>query len=49
MATLQTGSPEWEAKAQAVLPPSLLPDLAYTPEVARETDQLYERVKRVIP
>lgn len=49
MATVQTGSPEWEAKAQAVLPPSLLPDLAYTPEVAAETAHLYERVKRVIP
>jgi quinolinate synthase len=49
MATVQTGSPEWEAKAQAVLPPSLLPDLAYTPEVARETAHLYERVSRVIP
>jgi len=49
MATVQTGSPEWEAKPQAVLPPSLLPDLAYTPEVARETAHLYERVSRVIP
>jgi quinolinate synthase len=49
MATVQTGSPEWDAKAQAVLPPSLLPDLAYTPEVARETAHLYERVSRVIP
>jgi quinolinate synthase len=49
MAILQTGSPEWEAKAQAVLPPSLLPDLVYTPEVARETAHLYERVKQVIP
>jgi quinolinate synthase len=46
---LQIGSPEWEAKAQAALPPTLLPDLAYTPEVARETAHLYERVKRVIP
>jgi quinolinate synthase len=49
MATVQTGSPEWEAKAQTVLPPSLLPDLAYTPEVAAKTAHLYERVKRVIP
>jgi quinolinate synthase len=49
MATVQTGSPEWEARAQAVLPPTLLPDLAYTPEVAAETAHLYERVKRVIP
>jgi quinolinate synthase len=30
-------------------PASLLPDLAYTPEVARETAHLYERVSRVIP
>ncbi len=37
------------AKAQAALPPTLLPDLAYTPEVARETAHLYERVSRVIP
>ncbi|MGH6736407.1 MAG: quinolinate synthase NadA [Methyloceanibacter sp.] len=49
MAALQTGTREWEAKAQAVLPPTLLPDLAYTPEVARETAHLYERVARVIP
>jgi quinolinate synthase len=49
MATVQTGSPEWKARAQAVLPPTLLPDLAYTPEVAAETAHLYERVKRVIP
>ncbi|ODR93736.1 quinolinate synthetase [Methyloceanibacter superfactus] len=49
MPTVQTGTPEWEAKAQAVLPPALLPDLTYTPEVAAETAHLYERVKRVIP
>jgi quinolinate synthase len=29
--------------------PTLLPDLAYTPEVARETAHLYEKVSRVIP
>ena len=29
--------------------PATLPDLAYTPEVARETAHLYERVSRVIP
>ena len=29
--------------------PELLPDLAYTPEVARATAHLYERVARVIP
>lgn len=49
MATVQTGTREWEAKAQAALPQSLLPDLAYTPEVARETAHLYKRVERVIP
>src|SRR5919106_859775 len=36
-------------KAQATFPPTLLPDLAYTPEVARDTAHLYERVSRVIP
>ncbi len=49
MATLQIGTPEREMKAQAALPEALLPDLAYTPEVAAETAHLYERVKRVIP
>jgi len=49
MATVQTGTPEWEAMAQAALPPLHLPDLAYTPEVAAETAHLYERVARVIP
>ena len=49
MESVHIGSREWEAKAQAVLPPSLIPDLAYTPEVARETAHLYERVARVIP
>src|SRR6476469_1090732 len=29
--------------------PATLPDLAYTPEVARETAHLYEKVLRVIP
>ena len=29
--------------------PASLPDLAYTPEVARETAHLYEKVSRVIP
>ncbi|MBM3544036.1 MAG: quinolinate synthase NadA [Alphaproteobacteria bacterium] len=37
------------AKAQVALPPAVLPDLAYTPEVARETAHLYEKVARVIP
>src|SRR6478736_891008 len=31
------------------LHPTVLPDLAYTPEVARETAHLYEKVARVIP
>ncbi len=31
------------------LEPAVLPDLAYTPEVARETAHLYEKVARVIP
>ena len=49
MESVHTGSHEWEVKGQTVLPPSLVPDLAYTPEVARETAHLYERVARVIP
>ncbi len=49
METVQPGGPEWEAKAESILPPSLMPDLSYTPEVARETAHLYERVARVIP
>jgi quinolinate synthase len=36
-------------RAQRTVPPALLPDLAYTPEVARDTAHLYERVSRVIP
>ncbi len=35
--------------ARAAPPPIILPDLAYTPEVARETAHLYEKVARVIP
>src|SRR6187399_2423672 len=38
-----------EVRAQRAVPPATLPDLAYTPEVARETAHLYERVSRVIP
>jgi quinolinate synthase len=50
MTRLQAGDASLRArKKQAVLAPSLLPDLAYTPEVARETAHLYERVSRVIP
>jgi quinolinate synthase len=37
------------AAQDAPLPAQLLPDLAYTPEVARETAHVYERVSRVIP
>src|SRR5262245_24027839 len=49
MTRLQEGVFPRARKKQAVLTPSLLPDLAYTPEVARETAYLYERVSRVIP
>jgi quinolinate synthase len=49
MTRLQAGAPLRARKRQAVVTPSLLPDLAYTPEVARETAHLYERVSRVIP
>ena len=49
MTRLQAGASPRARKPQAVLTPSLLPDLAYTPEVARETAHLYERVSRVIP
>jgi quinolinate synthase len=35
--------------AATAFSPAVLPDLAYTPEVARETAHLYERVSRVIP
>jgi quinolinate synthase len=49
MTRLHGNTPLRERRAQAVLPPTLLPDLAYTPEVARETAHLYERVSRVIP
>ncbi len=49
MSSLQDGTFQRGRKAQTALPPSLLPDLAYTPEIARETEHLYERVSRVIP
>ncbi len=49
MTRLQSGTSLGRRKAQSVLPPTLLPDLAYTPEIARETAHLYERVSRVIP
>ena len=51
MTTLQSGTTldGRKAKAPVVAASTLLPDLAYTPEVARETAHLYERVARVIP
>jgi quinolinate synthase len=49
MTTVQTGTRQKQPREQTPLPPALLPDLAYTPEVARETAHLYERVGRVIP
>jgi quinolinate synthase len=49
MTTVHSVNPLKGLKAQTALPPALLPDLAYTPEVARETAHLYERVSRVIP
>ncbi len=49
MTRLQGGTLLGGRKAETALPPSLLPDLAYTPQVARETAHLYERVSRVIP
>ena len=49
MSTVHSGTPLKGLKAQTALPATLLPDLAYTPEVARETAHLYQRVSRVIP
>ncbi len=49
MQSVHIGSQEWAAKALSVLPPALVPNLAYTPDVARETAHLYERVARVVP
>jgi quinolinate synthase len=49
MRTVHNGTPLKGLKGHTALPPALLPDLAYTPEVARETAHLYERVSRVIP
>src|SRR3989337_2686737 len=46
----QPGLTEAKSPSARFLPISpVLPDLAYTPEVARETAHLYERVSRVIP
>ncbi len=49
MTRLQESTPISGRKAETAIPPGILPDLAYTPEVARETAHLYERVSRVIP
>ena len=49
MTRLQGSTPIRARKAEIAIPPDILPDLAYTPEVARETAHLYERVSRVIP
>ena len=46
MTAVQTGPTPHARKVPA---PLALPDLTYTPEVARETAHLYERVSRVIP
>jgi quinolinate synthase len=49
MTRLQESTPTRARKAEVAISPGVLPDLAYTPEVARETAHLYERVARVIP
>jgi quinolinate synthase len=49
MTRLQESTPIKARKAETAIPPGVLPDLVYTPEVARETAHLYERVSRVIP
>ena len=49
MTRLQESTPISARRAEVAIPPGVLPDLAYTPEVARETAHLYERVSRVIP
>jgi quinolinate synthase len=49
MRSIQSGTAAKGPKPHTALPPALLPDLAYTPEVARDTAHLYERVSRVIP
>ncbi len=49
MTRLQESAPISARRAEVAIPPGVLPDLAYTPEVARETAHLYERVSRVIP
>src|ERR1041384_8813622 len=49
MTRLQESTPLSRRKAEIIVPPAVLPDLAYTPAVARETAHLYEKVSRVIP
>ena len=49
MTAVHSGRPLKAREAATALTPTILPDLAYTPEVARETAHLYERVSRVIP
>src|ERR1041384_2598032 len=49
MTRLQESTPLSRRKAEIIVPPAVLPDLAYTPAVARDTAHLYERVSRVIP
>ncbi len=49
MTTVQGSVPLSGRKTERSIAPAVLPDLAYTPEVARETAHLYERVARVIP
>jgi quinolinate synthase len=49
MTRLQESTPISARRAEVAIAPGVLPDLAYTPEVARETAHLYERVSRVIP
>ena len=49
MRSVHSVTPAKGLREQRALPPALLPDLAYTAEVARDTAHLYERVSRVIP
>src|SRR5581483_10790404 len=48
MTTVHGSIPRTRPGAARRLAPAVVPDLAYTPEVARETAHLYERVARVI-
>jgi quinolinate synthase len=49
MRSVHSVTPAKGLREQRAQPPALLPDLAYTAEVARDTAHLYERVSRVIP